>query len=84
MTQGFGKAFDTCQRRLDSQSPPEELSVDCEYLGHTRSTGIPLDDDGKATCRECGEKFDEDEDRNRAAAKQEHERQLSAERILGL
>ena len=80
----FGKKFDRAQIHHDNLKPPEPLDGDCEYTGHTRSIGIPLTDDGKATCRECQELFDEAEDRKRAAAKQRYERELAAERILGL
>lgn len=61
----FGKNFDRAQLHYDNMEPPEDEGGDCEFEGHRRSSGIPLNDEGRATCRDCGALYFEYEEKKR-------------------
>lgn len=61
----FGKNYDRAASHYDNMEPPDEDSGDCEFESHRRSLGIPLDDEGRETCRDCGVLYFEHEETKR-------------------
>ncbi len=54
-----------CQVACDYQAAPSEDPWLCDVCGHCKSSGIPLDDSGRATCLECAEVYFEHEEKER-------------------